>query len=475
VAGKLNIQDYCFNYISFAEFPPPHTLPVVIKNIQSDGTILLSSIPSFGSFSDNLQMLDITPEKTLVGYATKQVDYGIMIMLAPNACTLIQAPSTILHSVVRVSISIVNQERNKVKARFIGISDLKPPFVDGFEEYVTEDLPDWVDLDEFVAENRPGSKAKTSCCEQITETGRDLEPPSFELESTDSLFRTITDYREIITFEKIPFKKKLEQGIERGIITQEHTDIARAVDTLKWTTSHHLAQFMYLRTAKLFSKAQLLRKLNTLVEYGVLRRCWFSSSDNTDKRTPWIYCRGSEFYKISPFLSHHSYIPQSGLDAPDVKRRLAANQLTIGCLLAFPGIELLPNHKHEATGSKPLFSRYVLRMPNGVSLYPGSIRATTDDEEKAFRKLENYNNVLGEHDIVLLTCENAEHLARIQTKLCKHQYAFHLRLITDLESYDIKQLTELTTISNAHPTTSASVKHSSLFGFLTKLGIPGII
>lgn len=477
VIGRVHVKDFSFNHISFNDFAPPARIPVVIKEIFDD-KITLSTIPSFGSFGENIERFEISEGKQLVGFATKQVSFGIMVMLAANLTTLIEAPSNIVNSFVTVEVSSIIPSKNKIKARFLGVTTEQNPFADGFDAFITpHPLPDFIDVNAFMVSNRPGRRTENTACES-SEVEKEVEPPSFEFDSTDSLFRTITEYTEVMNFDSVSMNNRsVAWGIETGDIDQELTDIAKTVDLMKFATSNHLKQYLFLTTRKTYSNSQIQRKLTKLVNYRILRRSWFSSPKDTEKRTPYVYCRGSEFKRVSTYLSHHSQIPQSQMPAIDVKGRLAANQLMIGLVRAFPGIELIANYKHEETGPKYLFSRYVLRKSDGSAIYPGSVRNSAEDEEHTLRKLERYNDILTDNDIVILTCENEQHLAHVEkllatTRTCK----FSVRLITDLECYDVEKLTELTTISNAHPTTtSASAKQSSLFGFLTKLGIPGII
>ena len=477
VIGRVHVKDFSFNHISFNDFAPPARIPVVIKEIFDD-KITLSTIPSFGSFGENIERFEISEGKQLVGFATKQVAFGVMVMLAPNLTTLIEAPSHIVNSFVTVEVSSIIPSKNKIKANFLGFSEHNP-FADGFDAFITpHTLPDFVDANAFTVTNRPGRKTEDTACES-SEVEKEVEPPSFEFESTESLFRTV-DYTEVVNFDSVSMNhRSVAWGIETGDIDQELTDIARAVDTLKFTTSNHLKQYMYITTGKTFSNAQLQRKLTKLVNYRILRRCWFSSPDETEKKTPYLYCRGSEFKRVSTYLSHHSHIPQSGMPAIDIKGRLASNQLLIGLIRAFRGIEFLANYKHEATGPKYLFSRYVLRRSDGIALYPGSVRCSAEDEEHTLRKLERYNDILGLNDIVILTCENEKHLAHVEKLLEEHEFKFHVRLITDLECYDSEKLNCLTTvISDSHSSSSATAKTSAKKGLIgsliSKIGFTGI-
>ena len=447
VVGAIHVKNFCFNRLEdYRSFPPPQTLPVTILGIDGD-RINLSSVASFGTFAENIETLDIKPGCQVVGLAVGWLpnNGGMLVMLAPNLSTVVKwAP---VGKKVRVRITGVDYERNRVKSVYVEACDGDDTDLLEFSRFVKYPEEAVVDTCAFIEANKVQKAAESNPTESTSSEPAEevVMPPSFEIKSTVSPLRIFENEKIILdsTLRHLAFGI----GISTGRLTKKHADLAEAVDTLRFTTSYHLERYLYLTDQLTCSRNTIDKMLETLCIFHVLCRFRYSSDVmDEDKKSMYVYTRGTNYKRfVGRFRSFSRRVPMDGEISSYSKGRLAVNQLLLGILKNYTDVQIHGPYKFapSETDDSNLFCCYRLYTHELGSCVIESCR--DDYDEALTAKLLRYNTRFQEtHDdcSVLITLEDEAHVERFAARIGELHLSYRVYLTHDLKCFE-KEFTKV--------------------------------
>ena len=424
------------NFSSYEKIILPPVMPVAITSIKKD-RIYLSAIPFFGSFKENINRLNIEPGHVVTGRAIQQISSGIMVCLSPNVSTVINfAP---LGKSVRVRIREVDYSRNLVKAIYEETLNEKTyamdltPFV-----HEPESVNMFVDVAAFAEANRY-IKKDTQRNDVLDSTP--TPSPSFIIESVESPFRYVEG--ETIKMDTSLPHAALDRGTSSGHLTEEHAELARVVDTLKFATKAHIERYLYL-TGHTYSQNQLESMLQTLVIHHVLLRFHYSENGLDDHK--FVYCRSNNYIRFAKtYMSYFKTTPIEGESSCRSKGRLAVNQLLIGILKNEGNVRIdrmvrFPDDHWRNS----LNCAYRVQTNRYGSCVLDSCR--TDYDSYMLKQLQHYDTYqqnTNDNFNVIITLEDESHMLRFAEQIEQLKLSYRVMLTHDLRCYEPQFLMEI--------------------------------
>lgn len=325
VNGAVHVKEFsCGRIDDFNRIEMPRELPIIVREIDAQGRLVLTARPAFGTFDDTLRRLSLSPGSLATGTVCFHFPKAVGVMLSPNIMTLAdsdQFPPT--GSCVQVEILRIDASEHKIRSRLIGpSSDLPMRHAD----WVVPLPGPWTDLEAFaqaVEVKKPPAENET--------LKPPPEPPTFCLEAERSPFCTYP--QETITREQnAPVApQSLYRQVRPGHTDARLSAVAQAVEELRYCTAWQLQRYLYLRNGLLIERARLNGLLERLCTLDVLSALRFSSGG--------VECK---FKTYHPSLNYRCLMERNprNFGAADlaeanparVKARLASNQLLLGML-----------------------------------------------------------------------------------------------------------------------------------------------
>lgn len=361
VNGAVHVKEFsCGRIDDFNRIEMPRELPVIVREIDAQGRLVLTARPAFGTFEDAVNRLKLEIGSTVSGTVCFHFPKAVGVMLTPNIMTLADAEQfPPAGARVQVEVLRVDEQTHKIRSRLIGPVD-EPPM--RHADWVV-DLPEgWTDLALFAEQ----VEVKKSAVQDEAPKAPP-EPPSFCLEAERSPFSTYPS--ETVVHEAV--EEVAPQTVYR-LARSPHSDdrlraVAQAVEELRYSTAWQLQRYLYLRRGLLIERNKLGALLDRLCALDVAAALRFSSGG--------VECK---FKTYHPSRNYHCLVERnprnfgeadlSEQSASRVKARLAANQLLLGMMnesrgaLAEPdthpylfdrvsGVRVRPKHAFEYGGA----------------------------------------------------------------------------------------------------------------------------
>ena len=368
VNGAVHVKEFsCGRIDDFNHIEMPRELPVIVREIDGQGRLVLTTRPAFGTFLDAVDRLRLAPGEVVSGTVCFHFPKAVGVMLTPNIMTLADAEQfPPAGSRVQVEILRVEEETHKIRSRLIGPVDELPM---RHADWIV-DLPEgWTDLQAFSEQVEVKKPA-------VEDEGPKAppEPPSFRLEAEKSPFSTYPS--ETVARETL--EPVAPQAVYRQARSAHADDrlraIAQAVEELRYSTAWQLQRYLYLRRGLLIERSKLGALLDRLCALDVIAALRFSSGG--------VECK---FKTYHPSRNYHCLMERNPRNfgeadlceenAARVKARLAANQLLLGMMnesrgaLAEPdthpylfdrvsGVRVRPKHAFQCGGSYCLLDAF---------------------------------------------------------------------------------------------------------------------
>ncbi len=368
VNGAVHVKEFsCGRIDDFNHIEMPRELPVIVREIDGQGRLVLTAKPAFGTFQDAVERLNIAPGEVISGTVCFQFPKAAGVMLTPNIMTLADAeqfpPSG---SRVQVEITRVDCETHKIRSRLIGPVD-EPPM--RHADWIVDLSEGWTDLAAFSGQ----VEVKKPALEEDAPKAPP-EPPSFHLDAERSPFSTYPS-ETIVREAGEPAAPHTAYRLAHTARADERLcAIAQAVEELRYSTAWQLQRYLYLRRGLLIERSRLGALLDRLSAMDVIAALRFSSGG--------VECK---FKTYLPSRSYHCLMERNPRNfgeadlceenAARVKARLAANQLLLGMMnesrgaLAEPdthpylfdrvsGVRVRPKHAFSCGGSYCLLDAF---------------------------------------------------------------------------------------------------------------------
>ena len=133
----------------FSSIEMPRTLPVVIRDMDDHGHLVLTVKPTFGNFEETVEHLSLKPGSIVCGTVCHRFPQSLGIMLSPNVMTLTEETSSELKEgyCVQVEIIRVDMETHKIRSRLIDPNEKRE--VIRYSDWIIGKLGPYVDLQKF--------------------------------------------------------------------------------------------------------------------------------------------------------------------------------------------------------------------------------------------------------------------------------------------------------------------------------------
>lgn len=441
VWGAIHIKNFGLARLpDFMNVKLPETLPVNILAM-GEGKVNLSSVPTFGSFAENVRSLGLVKGSIVEGIAIDPLpnNRGISVILSPNCYSVL--PWCPEGKTVSLRITDIDYEHNRVKAVYAkearegALLDVRP-FIRPLEA-------DWIDVQAFVEANkfkrieRPMADETSSETADAESADRKNSDPSFDLSAaSDSPLRIFEG--ETIVIDRSISHRPLEEGLTRGLLTAKHRELAEAVDELKYCTAFLLEHYLHLTGRSWGSKMALRKALDLLCRYHVLTRFRFSTGEKSS--IYYVYSRGVNYRKFAGFFrSYMAHPPVDGDSSSNIKGRLACVQLLIGILHSCTNVTNHGPYRFPTSEEAPgkLTSSYRVETAEYGTCVLESCRR--DYDEEMAQKLIKYSNrfrAIDDHPSVLITLEDAEHMEAFAQRIKGLELSCRVMLTHDTKCFE---------------------------------------
>lgn len=442
IVGAVYVSDFCLTRLpDYRCMRLPEKMPVTIRSIEEDGRINLTTAASFGSFEENVERLNLTEGCCAEGVVavTMPAIGSSIVFLAPNLSVL--APYAAPGSRVRMTVQYIDREHRVVRAKMNCVVESHARLDCGAS--VVGAIEPVVDQEAFEEQNR------RIPCDRPEALPEKTVVPDFGITASESPFRLFP--AESLSFDQGPTRGSaaFSAAMQNGLLNDEHRMIACAVDLLRYATSKHLQQFLYLTEGKGIAPKKLDKLLARLCEYGVLSRfCYVSGEEGQRKSSVLhVYMRGPRYRIMAEYKSYFKVIPGQGDPSVKSKTRIAVNQLFLGCMYrggvrawdANGFIEPAEwDHRH-------LNYRYRLMMEDGTECFLESCRA--GDWDDLAHRLEHYRSRFTEemaaNSRILITFENEEAAREAAGIIRDMELPFRVGITHDILCYTDNPFTEI--------------------------------
>ena len=441
-------------------------LPVAIMDMPANGSINLTSIPTFGSFEDNILALSVGSEVEglIVG---KHFTGRLVCMITPNLYTLLSKDSLYEPGAhLRLRITHIDHQMRMVEAT--PLEQISDDVWFDFSSYITDVSP-WVDTAAFCYANRPRVKsegvnsmnakppaesfprtphaavpqpsafiqhqaaAPKAIPESSAATAAPTMPKSMQTHDRThtapeaQAFETVN--WKAISFEVLKndtitllpsskaYHPSFQDAVQDSILTKSHFTVAEVVDKLGFASYDQISQWLILIEKNEAPQLATLREtLSSLLHFNVLAALQIHLANTTADTT--IYFRGKNYDRVCTQHSYLSKLPFTGMEASPIKARLSLNQLLLGVakshgdLKHFEANVLLPGKPNGQRIRVP----YQAWLPEteGIMLLE-STRTANHDE--LLNRLRSYTARISEDFAVAITCQSRVEAFKVSTAI----------------------------------------------------------
>ncbi len=461
VTGALHVSAFSLSRVySFRDIELPKTLTVAVSGVDSRGWLSLSAKPAFGDFEYSLNRLELSEGQVVSGIVSNiTADGAAAIMLAPNLTVLTDACCRVYPGDwVSVRIRRIDREHHKIKTQMLERLDLSGKRFDyGAWNRPAEELDEFIDLAAFdgrIRLNRPAQPPKPAV--QPEPAAADID---FTVSATRSPFSTYRNEQ----IEREPHRSARVQDIyfesRMGYLGEKHIRVADAVEALKYSSSWQIRRYLFLKDRLAISERELKNIIDRLIKHDVVGVLRFRS-DEGSLLTRVLH--PSLNYRALCGRNPRNFGPRdfAETDASGVKTRLASNQLLIGLMHGWNGIEELETHPFllDQDSDVRVRPRHSL-LRDGRKYYLEAVRQGWEDE--FVRKLRRYETLFSkkrEAAEVLVVLESASQVQPMAERISELRLSFPVSLTDDLSCLPQPSFTPVAAASSLTGDVSSAAK-----------------
>lgn len=418
---------------SYREISMPSEIPLVISGIGKQGRLYGSAVPAFGDFRSNVEKLQLAEGSIVDGYVSSEAHKvgGVIVGLSPNLT--VRVPHARVGDWVRMEITGVNMEEQRIRARVIGRSDSHPSRMDCRRWLVPmEELPDYIDLDEFGARLCP--RERTAPLPEAT--GEQAGGLDALLNKLDG--RTPFGIREGETGVRMPLNygtpQKISHDCMAGRLTDVHMAAAKAVNALKYSTLAQLKEYLRLQANLSLTDTDLREVVNRLVRRDIVHV--LNIMDGERESVPCVLYPGVTNYYH--YTGMRRYLPAWQYNTePDVslmKCYLSSNELLLGMMRREGQRAELEARVYILTDDGlRIRPRYRMRREDRL-MYLESARSNwLDGMMEKLQRYAKYFDMEQEDADVYITLETPEEADALADRVAEMQLKYDVYLTCDAE------------------------------------------
>jgi len=460
VTGALHVSSFCLSRVySFRDVELPRQLTVAVIGVNNRGWLNLSAKPAFGDFEYSLNQLSLSEGETACGIVAHiTADGAAAIMLAPNLTVLTDACCRVYPGDwVRVRIRRIDRVQHKVKAQMLERTEPVGRRFDYTAWNQSADLLDaYIDQTAFDERIRLQRPAPSSAALPDEAAAISLD---FSVSASRSPFSTYRNEQII----REPHRPSRIQDIcfesRMGYLSEKHIRVADAIEALKYSSSWQLRRYLYLKDQLTLSERELKNVIDRLIKHDVVGVLRFRS-DEGSLLTRVLH--PSLNYRALCGRNPRNFGPRdfAETDASGVKTRLASNQLLIGLMHGWNGIEELETHPFllDQDSDVRVRPRHTL-LREGRKYYLEAVRQGWEDE--FVRKLRRYETLFGkkrEAAEVLVVLESASQVQPMAERISELRLSFPVSLTDDLSCLPQPSFTPVAAASSLTGDVSSAAK-----------------
>lgn len=338
VTGSVSVTDFASTRIrSFHDISLPREMTVAIKEVDSLGRIQLYGKISFPDFLQSVEKLQLEEGSVAEGYVSSFIPStgDAVVTLAPNLTVLTQRAAS--GSRVCVKIKRIYADEHCLKAELLSLCpDQYPGFC--FNEWCVDAsaYPSYMDIESF--EERIRKVGKRLPAAKTEETKEEEVIISYQVNAEISPF-AIRDNEKA---ERMPLSGGTAGAIlfevQHGHLTKEHMEVAKAVNTLKFSTAYQLQRFLDCSHELRLSMSKLWNILHRLIKHDIIHAMTLDPGESMTAFK--VFYPGAMNY--TRYTGEQRSLPtwsySAEPDASHIKYCLSLNQLLLGLLHGWKNI-----------------------------------------------------------------------------------------------------------------------------------------